>query len=343
MLKKREKILVAVGGSGGHILPAEALVKELVQKQEFEVLFAGAGLEKNPFFDKKTYSYQNISSSQKSPLKLVQGFVQSLKLIRRYQPDLIIGFGSFHSLPLLAAALFLRYPYVLYASDIMPGRVVRLFAPFARFVGLSFPEAKKHVRGQMRLVAPPLRDKVKEKTSREEALSYFGLDPERKTLLVFGGSQGAKRLSDLVSQALQGLKREGLQVIHFCGVPEKVKELSDFYKASNVSAVVKAFEPEMGLAWSAADAVVCRSGAMTLLEQLYHQVPALYVPFPYAKDNHQKLNAHYGELLGAGTLLEEKMLTPDLLMRAIDDLLKRDKLEAFPMFPSFSEEILQRE
>lgn len=310
-----KKIIVAVGGSGGHLLPSQVLASEI----EAEVLFAGAGLQKNPFFNRSGFAFREIISSPsliRGSWKLVKGFLQSIKLMRDYKPEIVFGIGSWHSLPVLLAAFCCRKPMVLYAADAVPSRVIRLFAPFARWTGLSFFEAQRYIKGPSRLVAWPLRKELLTKPTREEAFAYYGLDATKKTVLIFGGSQGALKLNDLAKEAARRLK---LQVIHFCGQEKEVEGLRIFYGADGI---VKTFEPKMGYAWQAADLVICRSGASTLAEQLHYKVPALYVPYPFASDDHQRMNALYAEAMGAGKIVEERFLTPELLAEALQDLLQ---------------------
>ncbi|MEI6532128.1 MAG: UDP-N-acetylglucosamine--N-acetylmuramyl-(pentapeptide) pyrophosphoryl-undecaprenol N-acetylglucosamine transferase, partial [Chlamydiota bacterium] len=283
-----KKIIIAVGGSGGHLLPAQVLASEV----KAEVLFAGAGLKKNPFFDQEGYAFKEISSSGsfiKGSFKLLRGVLESCKLFQDFKPDMVVGVGSWHSAPVLLAALLKRIPIVLYSADAVPSRVIRFFSPFAKWTGLSFVEALRYIKGPSRFVAWPLRAALKKKPSREEAFAYYGLDPAQKTVLVFGGSQGAQSLNNLIKKALAELP---VQVIHFCGPHEDEKSLQAFYGSRGI---VKSYEKQMGFAWSAADIVICRSGASTLAEQFHYGVPALYLPYPHASDNHQRINALYAK------------------------------------------------
>lgn len=310
-----KKIIIAVGGSGGHLLPAQVLASEV----KVPVCFAGAGLKKNPFFDREGYAFREISSSGsliKGFFKLTKGVLESFKLFNEFKPDVVVGVGSWHSVPVLMAAVLRRIPLVLYSADAVPSKVIRFFSPFARWTGLSFVEALRYIKGPSRFVAWPLRPAVVSKPSREEAFAYYGLDPAKKTVLVFGGSQGAKSLNGLVKEALESLP---VQVIHFCGPHDDEKYLRSFYGGRGV---VKVFEPNMGYAWSAADLVICRSGASTLAEQFHYGVPAIYVPYPHASGDHQRINALYAKAIGGGEIKEERQINKDSLACAIRDLLE---------------------
>ncbi|MCX6995211.1 MAG: UDP-N-acetylglucosamine--N-acetylmuramyl-(pentapeptide) pyrophosphoryl-undecaprenol N-acetylglucosamine transferase [Chlamydiae bacterium] len=310
-----KKIIIAVGGSGGHLLPAQVLASEM----KAEVLFAGAGLDGNIFFDKKRSSFKEISSSS-SPIKgsfnILKGVAESFKLFREFKPDMVVGIGSWHSAPVLLAAIIRRIPIVLYSPDTVPSLVTRLFAPFAKWTGISFIDALRYIKGPFKLVAWPLRNAIKQRPSRQDAFIYYGLDPSQKTVLVFGGSQGAQSLNSLIKNALADLP---VQVIHLCGPHEDEKSLRAFYGSR---AVVKSYETQMGFAWSAADIVICRSGASTLAEQFYYAVPALYLPYPYASDKHQLINALYAKTIGGGEVSEESRIVGEELSQKIKNLLE---------------------
>lgn len=311
-----KKIIIAVGGSGGHLLPSQVLASTY----KGEVLFAGSGLKSNTFFDRSGFNYRDITSSPhlfRGLYKLIKGVGESLKLIKTFNPEKVVGVGSWHSLPVLIAALMLRKPLVLYTADAIPSKVIRLFSPFATWTAVSFFDALRYIKGPSKVVSWPLREAVVKKPTREEALSYYGLDPSKKTVLVFGGSQGAKTLNSIAKEAL---KRLDAQIIHFCGQEKEVSSLQEHY---GKRAVVKAFEPNMGFAWQAADLVVCRSGASTLAEQFHYAVPALYIPYKFVAG--QFANALHARAMGAGEILEEHFLTADKLVNALQRLLNDDE------------------
>ncbi len=212
----KKKILIAAGGSGGHLFPAQAVAQEL--ESDAEILFGGHGLE-GPFFHKK-FPFESIQASPfslKRPLRFVlgtlRGFFQSLLLLRRFAPDVVVGFGSYHTFPLLLAALVLRKKILLFEANAILGKVNRFFAPFAEKVAVQFPLGLKN----QEIVSLLPWGKKKQRASREEAYAYFGLEPGRKTILVFGGSQGALFLNEAIPQALESLSRDDLQVIHCTG------------------------------------------------------------------------------------------------------------------------------
>jgi UDP-N-acetylglucosamine--N-acetylmuramyl-(pentapeptide) pyrophosphoryl-undecaprenol N-acetylglucosamine transferase len=293
----KPKILIAAGGTGGHLFPAQQLCSELQRNGGAEFLFAGYKLEASSFFDTENISYQEIPSA---PLKKLlpflkassKGFWQSVRLIRSFQPDVVVGFGSYHSFPVLLAAAILRKKIVLFEANCILGKVNRLFLPLATKIAFQFPQQKKKTR---KGVFVPLLPWVQQKEIKcyacSEAKRAYGLDPELLTILVFGGSQGAQFLNREFPKALQILQARGhvFQVIHLTGKEGENPE--GLYKKYDVAASIKPFETNMALAYSAADVVVCRSGASTMAELIRLQKRALLIPYPYAADDHQRINA----------------------------------------------------
>jgi len=318
---KHKKILFAVGGTGGHLLPAQALARELTE--EYEVLFGGGKLSSNRYFHRDLFSYRDVASStplRGSPVRaafeLGRGVKQSLSLFKDYKPDLVVGFGSFHSFPILAAAKLKKVPYLLVEQNALPGRVNRLFASGALFSAIQFEEAKRFLKGKAQQATIPSWSK--EATEKGEARLYFDLDPDLFTLLAFGGSQGASAINVAVSRlSLQ----HPFQVLHFCGDESEVMGLKKVYRERGILACVKPFEKKMENAWSAADLAICRSGAATLAEMISYGVPAVLIPWPEATDDHQTKNAEALNGLGGAYLVAQSEL--DRLEETVVQLLKQ--------------------
>lgn len=312
-----KKIVIAAGGTGGHLFPAQALAQRLQEEssEDIEILFMGKGLQVNPYF-RRAYPYKDISSATfpKCPLnimktcyQLTKGSIESFQALRAFKPDMIIGFGSYHSAPVLAAGSCLSIPIILHDSNMVPGSVIKLFSRRALWTGVFFEDAAKSLRGETVVVDIPLRQEFKEEISREEALQYYGLDAKKKTLLIFGGSQGAKTLNALFLEALQFFERHDIQVLHFTG--GHTEDAEETYRRLKITACVKDFEPRMHFAWQACDFCITRSGAVTIAEQLLHKTPALFIPYPFATDNHQEKNALFVEKVVKGAkMIPEKEL-----------------------------------
>ena len=315
------KVVIAVGGSGGHLLPAQQLAEDL--KKEAEILFAGHRLDSSPFFRRDLFSFQTIPSA---PLKLspnglfeffkamAQGVRSSIRLINAFRPDVVVGFGSFHSFPLLVAASLMRRKIVLFEANCLLGKVNRLFAFDAKIVAAQF-FLNNHSKN---LSLVPLLPWKKEPLTMEksQALKELGLDSDRLTFLVFGGSQGAAFLNRSIPRCLPA----DSQVIHLAGNDQAAAEVRESYRKKAILAVVKDFEPNMPLLYAAADVAICRSGAGTMAELIRYSLPAILIPFPFAADDHQKVNAEFlvKKIQGASMILET-----DATSRAISQAIEK--------------------
>lgn len=274
------KILIATGGTAGHLFPAKELKKALEKET---VLFAGYRLTSSAFFEQSLpFKEVSSSSSLKKWPKLIKGFFQAFFLQLKFRADVVVGFGSFHSFPVLLASLVLRRKIVLFEPNYTLGKVNRLFAPFAKAIAFQFPVAHKKAQ------YVPLLPWSQRGTGKK---SYFQGEWKGVTLLVFGGSQGAKFFNETVPKAI-ALLPFPVRVIHLTGGQKS----EVFYPCPNV---VIEFEEDMESAYKAADIVVSRCGAGTSAELIRFCKPALLIPYPYAYD-HQRKN---GEFLRGGVKL----------------------------------------
>jgi UDP-N-acetylglucosamine--N-acetylmuramyl-(pentapeptide) pyrophosphoryl-undecaprenol N-acetylglucosamine transferase len=331
-----KKVLLAVGGTAGHVFPAQGLARELLEQHpEMELLFAGKGLSTNPYFDKSLYiccDVESLTPFRGNPFKalcsLFRGVVSSMKLLAKEKPQLVVGFGSFHAFPLLCAAVLKKIPFVLFESNAIPGKVVRLFSKKALFTGIYFSGAQEHLKGKTIEVEIPTRKK--DSFSREEAHRQLSLDPQLITLLAFGGSQGAKQVNETLLKTLPLLHQADFhfQLIHFTGDEKSAEEMRTECARLGMGCYIKKFELQMALAWSAADLVICRAGAMTLSELLHHEVPGILIPYPFASDQHQLKNALFIENTVQGAVhLPQSSLSAELLSQTILSLVKERRGE----------------
>ncbi len=352
-----KRIVIATGGTGGHIFPATALAKDLLNSENPELLFLGGKLSQNPYFNREEFDSADIPAatlSFKKPLAafqagrmILQGILKSRTILKKFSPDLIVGFGSYYSLPVLAAGLTLKIPIILHEQNATPGKVNRLFSPFAKRTAITFPESEKFLKGFCAPTAFPLRFSFSSHL-KEEALKYFSLSQNCLTILIVGGSQGAKSINALAYKALAGLREElpPFQVIHLTGREGCERRWEDL----EIKACVKPFETRMDLAWIAADLAIARGGASSLSEQIASLTPGIIIPYPYATDNHQEKNALYfvNEISG-GILFNEKKGDEKDLSRVICRIVKevdrfkmniRDHLEKTRL-PTLRELILE--
>jgi UDP-N-acetylglucosamine--N-acetylmuramyl-(pentapeptide) pyrophosphoryl-undecaprenol N-acetylglucosamine transferase len=316
------KILIAAGGSGGHIYPAMGVAAELIkQDPKIELMFAAGGLDDSPFFDRKAFAWESISSAplnKKNPFKIMKncgaiakGVWQSHRVLSAFKPDLVIGFGSYHIFPILFAAQLKRYPIVLHEQNSKPGKVISLFSKQALITGAYFPTATEALKGKSSLLAMPLRPGFSRNAhTKEDALSYFGLDRTKRTLLVFGGSQGAKFINKTIAPLLAAYSKtdQSFQILHFTGNLIEAEHVALIYANlahSDLKVIVKPSESRMDLAWRAADLAIVRAGAGTIAEQIEFEVPAIFVPYPHG-DGHQDGNADFVvDVLGGGWKMRE--------------------------------------
>ena len=310
------RVLIAAGGSGGHLFPAQQLAELL---PDAEIHFAGHGLEKSLFFRKHLYAFTDIESA---PLEkpfaflrtLCSGVAKSIGLLRRFSPDVVVGFGSYHTVPLLCAAMLLRKPIVLYEANASLGKVNRLFAPFAKVVASPFPGVGVQV---------PFFPWIQ----KEEELSTEGYGLEGPICLVFGGSQGASFLNE---HFWRTAKLAGVQVLHFTGKEEEVARVQQRYAEAGVKAHVKAFETQMSRAYAAANCAVCRAGAGSVSELVRYQVPALLIPYPHA-GAHQEKNAEWFAQVGGGSWLRQSEAKPERCAERIAELLHSKRAPQAPL------------
>lgn len=333
---QRKKVVIAAGGTGGHLFPAQA-VAEALMEQDVDLCFAAAGLRESRYFDRDRFPFVEIESATlfgkkrslwKAPFVLLKGVWKALFFLAKERPDMVIGFGSFHAFSVLASAFFKRIPIVLFEPNVISGKVNRLFRPCAKMTALQFKQSSDSLQKAIAEVRYPFYSKRHAgSATREEALSYFSLSAAKRTLLVFGGSQGAKSINQLLQKSIPLLQERAQewQLLHFTGSEESAAALQQEYRKAGLQATVKSFEQRIDLAWRAADCAICRSGASTLAEQIFYGVPALLIPFPYATDDHQTKNAVFmRDVVGGAIVIDEKNASAEDLFALLSTTLLAD-------------------
>jgi UDP-N-acetylmuramate--L-alanine ligase/undecaprenyldiphospho-muramoylpentapeptide beta-N-acetylglucosaminyltransferase/UDP-N-acetylenolpyruvoylglucosamine reductase len=277
--------------------------------------------------------------SLKLPVFAVR-FLQAARLCSRlfdeFKPAVVLGTGGFTSVPAALAAWQRRVPFVTHESNAIPGRATRLLARIAAAVAVGMEECAAYFPGR-RVVntGTPVRGALR-KLPASEARWQLGLDQQRRTVLIAGGSQGAHGLNNLVIEALPGLRHLGRQIqfIHLTGDGD-FERVRAAYEANGLKAVVRQFLKEMELAYSAATLAVSRSGAAALSELAWFGVPSVLVPFPAAADNHQFFNADSAAKNGGARVMTETATTGAMLAATIDELLRG--VERRPMSEKMAE------
>lgn len=331
------RVLIVAGGTGGHIIPAlavgETLRAEYPGKVHVRYLTGSRAIERNAFAAAEEFpdmlacdAPPRLALSSIPALCRYGGSIlESFRFLRQYRPDVILATGGYVCAPLLFAARVLRIPFYLHESNAVAGRVTRMFGKHAECVFLGNEAAAEGLPSSARhdTVGTPVRSAVVE-ARRVEACAYFGLDHDRPTMLVLGGSQGAHALNEALLEALPPLAGSGLQVIWACGPlnHKTVRSQLDTLDLGDVTVHLFDYLNEMHLGYAAADLVVSRAGASTLAEIDARGVPSILVPLPTAKDNHQLENARALASRGAALLIEERDLALGALARAIRELVR---------------------
>lgn len=304
-------------------------LKEKVNEAEF--LYVGkAGSLEEKLAVESGYSFQPIEARGlprkisltffESVVANTKGFFQALRILKEFSPDVIFATGGYVTFPVLLAALFLRRPFFLHEQNAVAGLTNRIFSRFAESVALSFPETRGVKSNRAKFTGNPVRAEVF-KVKREEALDFFNLKDGLKTLLVMGGSQGSVKLNETLLKSLPRFARfRPIQIVHLTGEAnyEKVRKEFEERKEQLNFPEELVYRPlpyieKIGLAYAVADLVVCRAGATTISELMALGKPAILVPYPWATDNHQEENARAVEKRGAGRVILEENLTPEVL------------------------------
>ncbi|MBC8338132.1 MAG: undecaprenyldiphospho-muramoylpentapeptide beta-N-acetylglucosaminyltransferase [Rhodospirillales bacterium] len=324
-------VVLAAGGTGGHMFPAQALAAELAERGCRLALVtdrrgdawqdASGAVETHRIRAGGLAGKSFVARLQSGP-ELAIGTWQARGLLKRLQPDAVIGFGGYASVPTMMAASFGGYHTAIHEQNAVLGRANRLLASRVECIGTSFEKAEGLPdNGAVRIVhtGMPVRPSVFEVRGRP----YPALDSDGPiSLLVLGGSQGARVFSDVVPSALALLDedlRGRLRVAQQCRT-EDLERVESFYRDLGIDADLRTFFDDVPDRLTEAHLVVCRSGASTVAEVLVVGRPAIMVPYPHAIDDHQTRNAHAIDEAGAGWLMPEDAFTPAGLAARLDSL-----------------------
>ncbi|WP_420595811.1 undecaprenyldiphospho-muramoylpentapeptide beta-N-acetylglucosaminyltransferase [Deinococcus sp.] len=317
------EFVLSTGGTGGHIYPAVATARELLSRGHTVTLLGqGGGMEERiaaeqglPFFGVRAGKLARSGQGRADPRELLRaggGLIEARRFLRRTRPAAVVGYGGFASLPGVLAAQSLGLPTVLHEQNARLGLTQRLAVRRALAVGTAYPEVAGLGERKAVLVGMPVREASVE---REDALRQLGLDPQRLTVFIMGGSQGSLALNNVLPEVLRatfpgGASAHGpVQVLHATGprwltsVAPRVADLP-WYRAEGYLDSV--------LAWSVADLALTRAGTGTLAEAAYHGVPEIMVPLPESAENHQLFNARAVEAAGAGQVVEQAAVSAQM-------------------------------
>lgn len=299
---KKLKFILSGGGTGGHIYPAIAIANELKSRfPDAEFLFVGAQdkmeMQKVP---QSGYAIEGlwIAGLQRKltlqnamfPLKLVNSLWKSRKIIKKFKPDVVIGTGGFASGPLLQVANSLNIPTVIQEQNSYPGITNKLLSKKANAICVAYENLERFFpKDKIVFTGNPVRQDILDIDSkRSEALSYFNLDESKKTLLIIGGSLGARRINQLIAKELDFFRNNNLQIFWQCG-NLYMADYKHFSEIENVQVV--SFIDRMDLIYAAADFVISRAGASSVSELCLVGKPTIFIPSPNVAEDHQTKNA----------------------------------------------------
>ena len=328
------RIIIAGGGTGGHLFPGIAIADAFMERdKKNEVLFVGTG---KPFeisiLSKTCFMYQSITAEGikgrglwnqiVSIAKIPKGVVESVKILKNFKPDLVLGVGGYSAGPVGLGAWLLGIKIVIHEQNILPGITNRILSHFAHRIYVSFKNTKVKTfrccgainQNKIHITGNPVRKEILE-CARNQKI-YLG-QAKPFTVLILGGSQGAHSINMAVIEALEHIKeKDKFFFLHQTGAADEEK-IKNAYTAHGISCTVKAFFDDMAQQYSKADLIICRAGATTVAEVSAIGKGVLFVPYPFAADNHQVLNALSLKKAGAAEMILQKDLNGKALAKKI--------------------------
>ena len=333
------RIIIAGGGTGGHIFPAIAIANALKKLEpQITILFVGAKgkmeMEKVPQagyqikgIDITGFNRSSLIKNIGLPVKLLKSFIQVRQILQSFHPDAVIGVGGYSSFPVLRYAQSKGIPTFIHESNSYAGKSNKLLGKKAvKIFVASGGMGKFFPAGKIIITGNPVRSGITGNViTREEGIKFFGLDPAKKTILSIGGSLGAKSINEALDKNLEAFEKNNLQLIWQTGKPYAASGAKRGAGKTNIW--VNEFIMKMEYAYAAADLVISRSGAMAIAELSVMQKPVVFVPFPFAAEDHQEVNAQNLVNKNAGLMIRDNEAF-DKLVPAIIDLSYNEELQA---------------
>lgn len=335
--KSNIHVLIACGGTGGHLFPGIAVgevlarrghdVTLLISEKKIDTLAASGHkelrFEKMPFLAMPKPWSPKMFGFLKG---LWQGTKRCRQIIREHEVSVVLGMGGFTSFAPLYAGRKEKCRTLIHESNAIPGKANKLNARYSDIVLCGLEACKplfpKHP--DVRVIGTPIRSTMREKNT-DDPHAFFKLDKNRRTLLIMGGSQGARGINRAVGMALEQFEKMDIQVLHIAGTTD-YEEVRDVYaKHPLLKQHVAAFCHRMDLAYRVADLAIARSGASSMTELAYFGVPSILVPYPYAAEDHQTRNAEIFDRAGAAKMMPESTLNADTLTEAVRGILMDSK------------------
>ncbi|MFI5359541.1 MAG: undecaprenyldiphospho-muramoylpentapeptide beta-N-acetylglucosaminyltransferase [Halanaerobiales bacterium] len=334
------KAIITGGGTGGHIYPALAVARAL-QEKGWDILYLGSkgGLERT-IITGEGLPYEEV---QVAPLprklspklftaiaKTMLGYFQARRIIKDFRPDVVLGTGGFVAGPVVLAATNLKIPSIIHEQNVYPGFTNKILAKKVDIIALNFAAARDYfpekIRGNFSVTGNPVRKAILD-TDRKTGLEKLGLTAGRKTILVFGGSQGAMSINRAMLAVYKYFAgNDKVQIIQITGQKNYQQVLQEIEEAGiiltkNRHYKILPYLKEMEYAYAVADLIVYRAGATGIAEITAKGIPAILIPYPHAAENHQEYNARNLEKQGAAVVILDRDLSGKLLIEKIEELL----------------------
>lgn len=330
------KVIVSGGGTGGHIYPGVAIAKKIQEKDKTaEILFIGSenGLE-GKLVPKEGFNIEfieveglnkKISSKTFSSIKKVfRGYSQAKKIIREFEPDIVIGTGGYVCGPVVLSASRRKIPTIIHEQNAIPGMTNKILSKFCRKIAITFEEAKEFFPSEKVIyTGNPIRNQIL-KADKKEAREKLGFSQDKKLVLIVGGSRGAKNINNTVIDIMPDFVKNDIQVLFITGevgYNDIVGEISKRNYKLNDNIKILPYLYEMENALAACDIIISRAGATILSEITALSIPAILIPSPYVANNHQDFNANALESKGAAIKLKESDLNGELLSKSVLSLI----------------------
>ncbi len=326
------RIVIAGGGTGGHIFPAVSIAEEIMRRSnDNKVLFVGTnhGMEKDLIpdlgYDLKIINSRGIIGKgfiykMKSMISALYGIFSSFRILRSFKPDLVLGVGGYVSGPTVLSAYLSFIPTAICEQNMVPGFTNRILSKFTRKIFVTFRDSVNYFPAKKVVVTGnPLRSGLINKAlDRKDETPGF-------TVFIMGGSQGAAKLNKIIPGALAKSGINDLRVVHQAG-ENHVETAQKNYNKLGINAEVHSFIKDIADYYRNADLVISRSGAGAISEITAFGKASVLVPYPFAAHNHQLLNARFMEKAGASVVIEEKELTKEYLSLKIDEIIKKNRI-----------------
>ncbi len=337
------RAIIAAAGTGGHINPGLAIANKIKEKEKnSEILFIGTnrGLE-NDLVPRAGYKLETINAHGLERKITIENFKnlyatyksidEAKKIIKEFKPDILIGTGGYICVPTVIAAKKMNIPVILHESNAFPGIAVKLFKKKADKILVGFKEAKERLDNRENVIVTGNPIKLKKldygENKKEKIKIELGLKPNIPVVLVFGGSQGAQSINRSFIEIIVNKKNKDYQIMWAVG-PEQYNKIKVELNKVNVNiekidnAKIVPYIYNMEEVMNISDLIVCRSGAMTITEISVVGKPAIFIPFPYATENHQEYNARVLEKVNAARIILDKDINSEILGNSINEIIK---------------------